>query len=411
MKYMTYLIKCEKGIYTYDLDEQYLKIKVAENSQTTTQTTNDLLNQCDKEFDDETLKIYYRTNQTFKRFLQDFERLTEELNEYAVNLTNQVCSMHSNVRKTYLQRLKNKRIQMYDIKQKWLQLIENMTHECCIWHDADSAATTFFILDQTEGLNRERRRLKKSHLYIPDKFFKADMKPKLLNEKRTPPLRFLLNTHEQLSSQAFESTSGDYMLYHLKNSEVLKYPMSCKNVMPYCEIKGELLLSENRIYFAADEKEYANLMGIENVSYSWHYDDVRETHLRRYLLKDIGFELFLICGQTILLAFDSTAERNSIYKFIQTKLRHLAKAESIDEATSLWREGKMCNYEYLMQLNKHSGRTFNDLMQYPVFPHILANYNASTLDMACKDNYRDLSKPVAVQNKEREEKFLRVNLI
>jgi hypothetical protein len=30
--------------------------------------------------------------------------------------------------------------------------------------------------------------------------------------------------------------------------------------MPYCEIKGELLLSEQRIYFAADEKEYANLM-------------------------------------------------------------------------------------------------------------------------------------------------------
>ena len=30
--------------------------------------------------------------------------------------------------------------------------------------------------------------------------------------------------------------------------------------MPYCEIKGELLLSEQRIYFAADEKEYSNIM-------------------------------------------------------------------------------------------------------------------------------------------------------
>jgi hypothetical protein len=30
--------------------------------------------------------------------------------------------------------------------------------------------------------------------------------------------------------------------------------------MPYCEIKGELLLSEQRIYFAADEREYSNLI-------------------------------------------------------------------------------------------------------------------------------------------------------
>ena len=30
--------------------------------------------------------------------------------------------------------------------------------------------------------------------------------------------------------------------------------------MPYCEIKGELLLSETRINFAADEKNYSHLM-------------------------------------------------------------------------------------------------------------------------------------------------------
>ncbi len=39
-----------------------------------------------------------------------------------------------------------------------------------------------------------------------------------------------------------------------------RYPCACKNVMPYCEIKGELLLSEQRIYFAADEREYSNLI-------------------------------------------------------------------------------------------------------------------------------------------------------
>ena len=33
--------------------------------------------------------------------------------------------------------------------------------------------------------------------------------------------------------------------------------------MPYCEIKGELLLTETRINFAADEKNYVYLMVIK----------------------------------------------------------------------------------------------------------------------------------------------------
>ena len=38
----------------------------------------------------------------------------------------------------------------------------------------------------------------------------------------------------------------------------------------------------------------------------------------------------------------------------------------------LWRKRKISNFNYLMELNKIAGRTFNDIMQYPVFPWILA---------------------------------------
>lgn len=74
------------------------------------------------------------------------------------------------------------------------------------------------------------------------------------------------------------------------------------------------------------------------------------------------------------------------------KLTNLIRTESIDEITSLWKEGKISNFEYIMQLNKFSGRTFNDLMQYPIYPHILANYNSDLLDLALKDNYRLVSQ-------------------
>ena len=41
---------------------------------------------------------------------------------------------------------------------------------------------------------------------------------------------------------------------------------------------------------------------------------------------------------------------------------------SLEKLTKLWQEGAITNFDYLIQLNKLAGRTFNDLMQYPVFP-------------------------------------------
>ena len=43
-----------------------------------------------------------------------------------------------------------------------------------------------------------------------------------------------------------------------------------------------------------------------------------------------------------------------------------------------------------MELNKLAGRTFNDLMQYPVFPFILADYHSSELDLRKPDSFRSL---------------------
>jgi len=39
-----------------------------------------------------------------------------------------------------------------------------------------------------------------------------------------------------------------------------------------------------------------------------------------------------------------------------------------------------------------TGRTYNDLNQYPVFPWVLTNYDTKELDLSLPSNYRDLSK-------------------
>lgn len=56
-----------------------------------------------------------------------------------------------------------------------------------------------------------------------------------------------------------------------------------------------------------------------------------------------------------------------------------------------------------MQLNTIAGRTYNDLSQYPVFPWVLVDYDSEELRLDDPAVYRDLSKPVGVQNLQREE--------
>lgn len=36
--------------------------------------------------------------------------------------------------------------------------------------------------------------------------------------------------------------------------------------------------------------------------------------------------------------------------------------------TKMWQQRQISNFDYIMQLNTLSGRTYNDLTQYPIFP-------------------------------------------
>lgn len=47
--------------------------------------------------------------------------------------------------------------------------------------------------------------------------------------------------------------------------------------------------------------------------------------------------------------------------------------------SSVYQRGEISNFQYLMHLNTLAGRSYNDLMQYPVFPWILADYDVEVL--------------------------------
>ncbi|XP_037804794.1 WD repeat and FYVE domain-containing protein 3-like [Penaeus monodon] len=149
---------------------------------------------------------------------------------------------------------------------------------------------------------------------------------------------------------------------------------------------------------------------------------------RRYLLQPIALEIFSSDGRNYLLALPRKL-RNKIYQRLMVVCTGLAdnaqqsvegqrRSASVEQAGGLfssiigetsvthrWVRGEISNFQYLMHLNTLAGRSYNDLMQYPIFPWVLADYASEELDLTSSITFRDLSKPMGAQTPERLEQF------
>ncbi|CAB4066358.1 NEBL1_2 [Lepeophtheirus salmonis] len=117
-------------------------------------------------------------------------------------------------------------------------------------------------------------------------------------------------------------------------------------------------------------------------------------------------EIFLIDHTNHFFNFPNNRKRNKVYSRILSLCHSnviYSRASPMDTfkesaLMSKWINREISNFEYLMHLNTLAGRSFNDLSQYPVFPWILADYSSSKLDLSNPSTFRDLSKPIGIQN-------------
>ena len=94
----------------------------------------------------------------------------------------------------------------------------------------------------------------------------------------------------------------------------------------------------------------------------------------------------------------------NIFKIKKQKKSKLYIGSIFDEKLMLeksyehWTLGHITTYSYLMILNTLSGRTFNDLAQYPIYPWILLNLSSDDLDFNNAQIYRDFNYPIFAQS-------------
>jgi hypothetical protein len=170
---------------------------------------------------------------------------------------------------------------------------------------------------------------------------------------------------------------------------------------------------------------------------NWKWSEVISISKRRFLHRDVAIEAFFEDGRSYLLTAISTQARNDLHARVLQRASHavapekLANSElawrldslhnpeeapqtlgsrfasafgsaSSHPATKKWLKGEMSNFHYLMFVNTLAGRTFNDLTQYPVFPWVLSNYESEELDLTDPSNFRDLKKPIGIQDPRQE---------
>ncbi|PWY97683.1 beach-domain-containing protein [Testicularia cyperi] len=174
----------------------------------------------------------------------------------------------------------------------------------------------------------------------------------------------------------------------------------------------------------------------------WPWSAVQVCHRRSWLHRRTAVEIFFEDGQSCLLVCPETATAQRVYREIKIRAPSaVAAAEAMREGirermsaaaaagngpttlgsrlagavlgraapygslTQSWREGRISNFAYLMELNTLSGRSMNDLTQFPCFPWVLADYSSAELDLENPATFRKLELPMGAQTPARRREY------
>jgi hypothetical protein len=205
----------------------------------------------------------------------------------------------------------------------------------------------------------------------------------------------------ELSKMKMQEFKGDFALLNLCDEDVKdQKTVSLTDVVLRCEAQlvtppkvfnGTLYVTKTDVSFDSSEK-------VVRILLSW----ISKVYFRRYLLVDSGIEIFTTKRKAYFINFNKDDRQTFFAKLSQLKLTNLKFCQKTADdmkrlslkAMAKWQQGQLSNFAYLMKLNNYSGRSYNDLSQYPVMPWILSDYSSSSIDLSSPMVYRDLTLPV-----------------
>lgn len=118
----------------------------------------------------------------------------------------------------------------------------------------------------------------------------------------------------------------------------------------------------------------------------------------KYILKKTRFhkttaiEILTSDRLNFFIDFQNEDVWNSVVENLSKRIKNFQPKLSFSSLfqtsryTQMWKQREISNFEYLMLVNILSGRSFNDLSQYPFLPWVLTDYSSSYLDLSNEKN-------------------------
>uniref|UniRef100_H2YT40 BEACH domain-containing protein n=1 Tax=Ciona savignyi TaxID=51511 RepID=H2YT40_CIOSA len=240
------------------------------------------------------------------------------------------------------------------------------------------------------------------------------------------PSNYSTHGAEQLAANEDDVIAADDV-----DQEELQGPVSFSTeadlIAPGVCLHGTFSITPDEFYFEVLEhhESFAKadpkvLLYIDGIHGKWLFQEVRAVFSRRYLLNNTALEIFLANRTCIMFNYPDADVMKKVVNYLprvgigtgcglpQARRISLASPRQLLKSSNMterWQRREVSNFEYIMFLNTISGRTFNDLNQYPVFPWVISNYDCEDLDLSLPSNFRDLSKPIGALNPKRSNYF------
>eukprot|EP01119_Soliformovum_irregulare_P006368 TRINITY_DN1829_c0_g1_i4.p1 TRINITY_DN1829_c0_g1~~TRINITY_DN1829_c0_g1_i4.p1 ORF type:complete len:2863 (-),score=933.99 TRINITY_DN1829_c0_g1_i4:39-8627(-) len=300
------------------------------------------------------------------------------------------------------------------VTSNWRRMLRELKNERAAWGTLDEISETKWKLDKTENPSRMRMKLKPNRHFNDhrDALHKDTLQSQVPELPLVPPSKgFAIETPE---ADLWENPTEDIPPIEEEVSKTI-YSVACEWISPMRETKGTLEITQSYLMFRniteipESEEEHH-----EKTDQKWPLEMIREMQFRRYLLQRSALEIFLTDRTNVFLNF-TKKDRNKVYsKILSMRPPNLIVSENVSpeeilrksNLTKRWQRRQITNFDYLMAINTISGRTYNDLTQYPVFPWVIADYTSEILDLKNPNTFRDLSKPIGALNPQRLKQLL-----
>ena len=209
-----------------------------------------------------------------------------------------------------------------------------------------------------------------SHSYCKDlRSYYTQNKPLLTHnlplhkDKRIPFCQ--LNTYIEFNCELIKPTTRTFGIIAV-----------CDNYLMFYDIPYVMSINnmDFNFFFGSDPNDYDTKTKEVLIA----FNDIEEIMKKRFLYMDKAVDVHLKNGKSYFFNF---FKKDTYKEFIECVEKVLPKdvdiiknpEETFKERkyTFKWRQQEINNFEYLLLVNKYSGRSFNEMNQYPVFPWVL----------------------------------------